>query len=218
VRRIALQGGSLRGGRCAMTGASDQRSTVALRPPEGDVFAVDWLYPLDAICGLTGLRIPPVTAIDRIQIPDPYRAILDHERSMTHTLERYAGGPLSLRTIRAFPCGARYLRWSRLESGSGQVVAMAALSVAPLAFPRATRAAIFRNAAPLGRLLGLRWPEYRSVPRAFFRLRADAEWSGLVEGGGPRIVFGRRTELLHRDVVVGDIVEVLSPALARVRC
>ena len=90
---------ALRAIRSTRAGASATRRTVPSP-----------LFPLDIAYTRAGLEPPAATAVAPGDIPQPYRALLVHQRDMTLTLEAHFGGRVVLRPLTTFTLGAWYYR------------------------------------------------------------------------------------------------------------
>ena len=73
-----------------------------------------------------------------------------------------------------------------------------------------TRARILREREPLARVLREGGMACQSLPVAFFRLRPGAEMMAVFGMRRPETLYGRRTRLMHGEIRVGDIVEILT--------
>jgi hypothetical protein len=168
------------------------------------------LHPLDLAYTRAGLEPPAATPIAPEQIPQPYRSLLVHQRDMTLTLEAHFGGRVVLRPLSTFISGPWYYRRVLLaQEYSGRPVEMGAIRMKLAALPRKVQAEIRRNQIPLGRILRDGGVDFTSVPREFFAVVPNPEMMGVFWMREPRTLYGRRTEVLLDDRVIGDIVEVL---------
>jgi hypothetical protein len=168
------------------------------------------LHPLDIAYTRAGLEPPRATPIAPDQIPQPYRALLVHQRDMTLTLEAHFGGRVALRPLSTFTIGPWYYRRVLLaQEYSGRPVEMGAIRMKLAALPRKVQAEIRRNQVPLGRLLRDAGVDFTSMPREFFAVVPNPEMMGVFWMREPRTLFGRRTEVLLDGRAIGDIVEVL---------
>jgi hypothetical protein len=168
------------------------------------------LHPLDLAYTRAGLEPPAARAIAPDEIPQPYRSLLVHQRDMTLTLEAHFGGRVVLRPLSTFISGPWYYRRVLLaQEYSGRPVEMGAIRMKLAALPRKVQAEIRRNQVPLGRILRDGGVDFTSIPREFFAVTPNPEMMGVFWMREPRTLYGRRTEVLLGDRVIGDIVEVL---------
>ncbi len=178
-------------------------------PPESDL-----LYPLDLVYLRAGIRAPSVEVVQPDDIPLPYRALLVHDVDMTLTLERHFGGRVALRPLSTFIDGGSYFRRVLLvQEYAGQPVEMGAIRMRLDAFPDEIRRRILENEAPLGRILRDGRFEYESRVQAFLAVTPNPEMMGVFWMREPRVLYGRRTEVLRGGAKIGDIVEVLPLVL-----
>jgi chorismate-pyruvate lyase len=168
------------------------------------------LFPLDFVYARSGVTLPHVALVDPADIPLPYRSLLVHNNDMTLTLERHFGGRVSLRPLSTFTSGPWYFRRVLLaQEYTGRPVEMGAIRIKVGAFPDRIRRQILKNDVPLGRLLRDGGIDYESRPRSFLSITPNSEMMGVFWMREPRTLYGRRTEMMHKGVKIGDIVEVL---------
>ena len=168
------------------------------------------LYPLDLVYKRAGIAVPQVNAVSPEEIPLPYRSLLVHDADMTLTLERHFGGRVVLRPLSTFTSRGSYFRRVLLvQEYAGQPVEMGAIRMKLAAFSDEIRHEILKNEIPLGRILRDGRFAYRSEPRAFLAVTPNPEMMGVFWMREPRVLYGRRTEIMREDAKIGDIVEVL---------
>jgi len=174
------------------------------------------LYPLDIVYRRAGARLPGVDAVSAQELPDPERALLEHDGSMTRMLERHFGENLVLRTLSTLFDDERYFRHILLtKAGSDRPVEMAAVRLMLQRFSPSVREQIVRLRAPLGRVLDQGGVQYRSVPRRFLAVHPDAGMMAVFRMAEARTVYGRQTDLLSGEQCVGHIIEILTPECQR---
>lgn len=168
------------------------------------------LFPLDSVYKRAGVEIPGVKVIEADAIPLPYRTLLVHTSDMTLTLERHFGGRVLLRPLSVFTSGPWYFRRVLLvQEYSGRPVEMGAIRIRLTGFRDSIRREILKNTVPLGRLLRDGGVQYESRPKAFLEVTPNPEMMGVFWMREPRHLYGRRTEMIHEGVKIGDIVEIL---------
>ena len=168
------------------------------------------LYPLDVMYGRAGVVPPAATPLAAAELPPPYRALLDHERDMTLTLEAQVGGRVALRVLSTFTRGRSYFRRVLLvEESTGRPVEMGAIRITAAAFPARIRAAIQQNDRPFGRLLRDGGIDFLSRPKTFLAVTPNSEMMGVFWMREPRTLYGRQTAVFVSGKQVGDIVEIL---------
>ena len=174
------------------------------------------LFPLDVMYERAGVAPLKVRRISADKIPLPYRTLLDHEDSMTSTLEHHFGGRLGMRTLSTRMNASGYFRRVLLvRAETGQPVAMGAARINLATLLPRVRARILLNADPLGRVLHGEGVDYISRPLAFLAVTPNQELMGVFWMRGSQTLFGRRTEMIHQGRKIGDVVEILPPGLAR---
>lgn len=170
----------------------------------------DTLYPLNVVYARAGVDMPAWRTVTPDQIPAPYRSMLVHDDDMTSTLERHYGGQVVLRALSTFSRGAWYFRRVLLvQEYSGRPVAMGAIRIKLDAFETRLKNAILKNEVPLGRLLAEGRFNYASRVKDYIALTPNPEMMGVFWMRKPRTLYGRRTEIMHANRKIGDIVEVL---------
>ena len=168
------------------------------------------LYPLDHVYARAGVEMPKVKIVKPAQIPLPYRSLLVHDVDMTLTLEQHFGDRLTLRPLSTFTSGRSYFRRVLLvQEYSGRPVEMGAIRIRLDAFGARLRSRILKNTVPLGRLLRDAKFVYRSHAIAFLAITPNQEMMGVFWMREPRVLYGRRTEVMRHGEKIGDIVEVL---------
>lgn len=168
------------------------------------------IYPLDLVYQRAGIDLPRVAEVQPDDIPLPYRALLVHDSDMTLTLERHFGGRVMLRPLSTFTSRGSYFRRVLLvQEYGGQPVEMGAIRMELDAFGARIRRQIVKNEVPLGRILRDGRFRYTSRVKAFLKVTPNPEMMGVFWMREPRVLYGRRTEILRRGAKIGDIVEVL---------
>jgi chorismate-pyruvate lyase len=172
----------------------------------------DLLYPLSVLCHVAGVPTPLARRIRADQIPEPYRTLLDHEDSMTATLEHHFASSLDLRTLTTLKHRRGYFRRVLLViSGTGRPVAMGAARVTLAALSPRTQARILKNEIPLGRVLHTAGLDYISRPTALLAITPNQALMGAFWMPDKHTLYGRQTEMIHAGRKIGDVMEVLAP-------
>jgi chorismate-pyruvate lyase len=168
------------------------------------------LFPLDFVYARSGVELPQVKLIDPDDIPLPYRSLLVHRTDMTLTLERHFGGRVALRPLATFVHGGWYFRRVLLaQEYTGRPVEMGAIRIRVRAFPARIQRQILKNDVPLGRLLRDGGVDFESRPMVFLSVTPNSDMMGVFWMREPKTLYGRRTEMTHNGVKIGDIVEIL---------
>jgi hypothetical protein len=174
----------------------------------------DLLYPLSRFCEDGGHPLPACEVIDGATMPEPYRGLLVHRGDMTSRLESFHGGEIVIEVLHHEHTPEAYRREVvlRIEE-TGLAVEYGAIEIDLGAFDGELRRLILEEHLPLGGLLNRFKVPYRSEPKAFIRLGADAVMQRVFETPGAKTFFGRCNVLLGEgDRVLARIVEVLRPA------
>ena len=73
----------------------NQTKTIPRRINIGNEFT----FPLDEFYHLGKRDLPSIEPIDRLEIPEPYKSLLVHERDMTSTLSKFHDDIIQLSTL-----------------------------------------------------------------------------------------------------------------------
>jgi len=183
---------------------------MAKTHPKSQTRGVNPLYPLDLVYRRAGIEPPKIKIVQPSDIPLPYQSLLVHDTDMTLTLERHFGGQVALRSLSTFTSGSSYFRRVLLvQEYAGQPVEMGAIRIKLGAFSGALRRKILRNEIPLGRILRDGRFDYSSRVMAYLEVTPNSEMMGVFWMREPRVLYGRRTEIVRNGSKIGDIVEVL---------
>jgi chorismate-pyruvate lyase len=176
--------------------------------------ATDLLYPLSRFCQDGGHPLPECEVIDAAQVPEPYRGLLVHRGDMTSRLEAFHGGPIVLEVLHCEHTPAAYRREVVLRCESdGRPVEYGAIEIQLSVFDDPLREQIVEAHLPLGGLLNRYGVKYRSEPKAFIKLGADAVMQRVFKMPDAHEFYGRCNVLLGEgDRVLARIVEILPPA------
>ena len=178
----------------------------AIQPPS-------LLHPLDLLCRAAGRPVPWHEEVRPESIPQPFRALLVHNRDMTSTLEHHHGGPVHLRVLNLSREGDTLHREVLLCRDRDGVPVEFGATLARLGqFEEPWLGEILASKRPLGGILNASRKPYASRPSAYLRVRADAFLrSGLGLTGEPWL-YGRRNMLttMNGDEIA-SILEILPP-------
>ncbi|MCG8651886.1 MAG: hypothetical protein MI861_18750 [Pirellulales bacterium] len=177
-----------------------------------DPHAADFLYPLSAFEHADGEAATRASVLEAEELPQPYRALLAHDRDMTGTLEAYFDQPVALRVHVKQIDGDELFRQVVLEGETDhQPKEFGAIRIDLSCFDEDTRAVVASCAVPLGRVLREHQVAYVSSPSAYLRVMPDATIRQALGGvDGP--LFGRKNELTTPEGrVLAQIIEILPP-------
>lgn len=174
-------------------------------------------HPLDEFYVRAGRALLPFTVVSGDAVPEPYRALLVHERDMTRTLEQHHGGSIHLRVLSSHHAGDAYWRESVLElDGSDQPVEFGAIKIHLDRFPEPWRTRILEEHLPLGGILNASGIRYTSRPAAYLRFKPDHFITCALHLERADALHGRQNTL--RDLAgrtLAEIIEILPSALPR---
>ncbi|EDY17523.1 hypothetical protein CfE428DRAFT_5040 [Chthoniobacter flavus Ellin428] len=172
------------------------------------------LYPLTLFWQAGGHALPEYEMVDGPAVPEPYRRLLVHHGDMTSRLETFWEGKIVLEVLHREHTPEAYRREVVLHIESTDLpVEYGAIEIDLTAFDGELRRLILEQHLPLGGLLNRFGVRYRSEPRGFIKLGADAMMQRLFRLPEAREFYGRSNVLLgENDRVLARIVEVLRPA------
>ena len=130
---------------------------------------------------------------------------------MTLTLERHFGGRVALRPLATFLHGPWYFRRVLLaQEYTGRPVEMGAIRIRVAVVSRAhPEADPEERRAARGGCCATAASTTRAGRRVFLSVTPNPEMMGVFWMREPKTLYGRRTEMIHNGVKIGDIVEVL---------
>lgn len=172
------------------------------------------LYPLTLFWKAGGHALPEYGVLDGAAMPEPYRKLLVHHGDMTSRLEAFWGGEIVLEVLHFEHTPEVYRREVVLHIESTDLpVEYGAIEIDLGAFDGELRRLILEHHLPLGGLLNRFGVRYRSEPKGFIKLGADAMMQRLFRLPKAPEFYGRCNVLLgDNDRVLARIVEVLRPA------
>lgn len=176
--------------------------------------ATDLLYPLSLFCQNGGHTLPTYEVVEGAAVPQPYRGLLVHNGDMTSRLAAFFGGDIVLEVLHTEHATAAYRREVVLHiEATGLPVEYGAIEIELEAFEGELRQLILEQHLPLGGLLNRFGVKYRSEPKGFIKLGADAVMQRVFQVPEATEFYGRSNVLLGADGrILARIVEVLRPA------
>jgi chorismate-pyruvate lyase len=158
--------------------------------------------------------LPPLSKVDGLTVPEPYKSLLVHQNDMTPTLEKFYKSSIHLQVLgRRRMQDAYYREVLLLLDGSEQPVEFGAIKINLNLFPTKARDEILQERLPLGRILAEYKIPHASRPRAFIKIASDRLINDVMKISGAQILFGRRNTLFDpQNRPLAEIVEILPPA------
>lgn len=166
------------------------------------------LYPLSEFApGVVGTQVPGV------DVPEPQRSLLVHDRDMTPTLEAFHEERIHLRLIEKRQEGDTFYRLVVLTTDeTNRPVEYGAIAIHLELFPERARELITGCHVPLGSILAREAIPHASCPQGFFCLEAERRITEALKLPGSMTLYGRRSALRTLDGrVLADVVEILPP-------
>jgi len=170
----------------------------------------DMLYPLSAFEAIGGRGVASAAFLEAEELPDPYRALLAHDRDMTGTLETYFGQPMDLRVhVRKIEGDALFRQVTLVGANDGRPAEFGAIRIALSCFDGEARSLVIDGRVPLGRILREHRVAYVSNPSAYLEVTPGQALSEALQvSGGP--LYGRKNELTTPDgQIIAQIIEIL---------
>jgi len=175
-------------------------------------FDNEFTFPLDEFYHLGKRDLPSIEPIDRLEIPEPYKSLLVHERDMTSTLSKFHDDIIQLHVLNQHNQENEYYREVLLLTKSERrPVEYGAIKIFLHKFPESARKAIVEATAPLGQLLHDYNINYLSKPKGFLVIECDSYIGDLLECKEKTRLFGRRNSLYepYNHSKIAEIVEIL---------
>ncbi len=180
--------------------------------PSGTNYGNEFTFPLDEFYNLGKRELPPINPIEKLNIPEPYKSLLVHERDMTSTLGQFHNDEIQLKVLKQHQQQNEYYREVLLiTKQEKRPVEYGAIKIFLQQFPEPARKAVVKAAAPLGQLLNDYNINYISKPKGFLTIECDDYIGDLLECKGQARLFGRRNSLYEANnlLQIAEIVEIL---------
>jgi chorismate-pyruvate lyase len=167
--------------------------------------------PLDYFYAQAGRALPPLEAIEGLDVPQPLRRLLVHRDDMTPTLEAYYGDDIDLQVLGRRRRGQHYSREVVLRlRRSRQPVEFGANRIRLDLFPAEAQRLILEEREPLGHILRDFAIAHTCQPNAFLRVASDALINEALELSGAQVLYGRHNRLYLPDGrQLSEVVEIL---------
>lgn len=173
----------------------------------------DVLFPLNRFYETEQLSLPRIVLLKGAELPMPYRALLDHDRDMTPTLEEFFSETIAIDIIHRGQRGDAYTREVVLYTKhTHKRVAYGSIDIHLGNFFDAPRADILSGCLPFGSILHKHGIQHLSAPSAFFEIDSDAQTQKHFGLPALTRLYGRRNRLsTPDDKTLANIVEILAP-------
>ena len=183
-------------------------------PDESAPELLSLLLPLHYFYAGDERPLPKMELLEGAALPEPEQSLLFHESDMTSTLKRHHGSEMDLEVLSQEGSEDYLIRMVVLRRrDTGVAVEFGAIGIRLEKFEGPVREEIEAGSGPLGGLLEKHIIDYRSAPRAYFRMEADARVASALGEPEGALLYGRCNELTDSEgIAFADIVEVL-PAL-----
>jgi len=177
----------------------------------------DFLYPLSEFLACAPVETVTLLETGEAVMPEPYRALLVHDRDMTSTLERFHEEAIVLRPVASKQEGNSLFRQVVLVGAdSGTALEFGAIRIDLAGFSRSARQEVLAARKPLGAILADHVVVYESRPECFFSLRSDPCMEELLELDGVHRLYGRQNVLRGLGgLPLAEVVEILPPVASR---
>lgn len=175
------------------------------------------IYPLDEFYAARDVALPAIGRLEANELTEPYRTLLAHDGDMTSKLEAFHHNKIYIHLLARRMQENEYFREVvLLLEGSEQPVEFGAIKIILDLFPSGAQMEILRERQPLGKILNAFGVIFRSQPRAFLRVEADAFIKDALRLEKTHFLYGRRNTLVDAwDRPLAEIVEILPPVVSR---
>lgn len=171
------------------------------------------VFPLNEFYRRSGLALPRFELMAGEDIPEPWRALLFHDRDMTPTLEAHHGDAIHIEVLGRERRDDDYFREVILRlDRDDRPVEFGANRIALGLLPPLIQRLVLQEQLPLGHILKAHELVHTGKPSAFFRVEADALMARALGVSVGRTLYGRRNTL--RDAQgrpISEVVEILPP-------
>ncbi|MEY4384972.1 MAG: hypothetical protein RLY20_255 [Verrucomicrobiota bacterium] len=173
----------------------------------------EFAFPISEFYARTSLALPRIEIIPGDAVPEPYRALLAHERDMTSTLERFHGSEIYITALSSEQRGGQYFREVVLRRVSDDVsVEFGANCVNLNRFTPEARWMILQAKVPLGRILRDHGIDHAIQVLNFYRVQPDDRIRRALQLTTSDALFGRQAILSDSDGRrISQVVEILPP-------
>ncbi|MDX1951345.1 MAG: hypothetical protein SFY81_04130 [Verrucomicrobiota bacterium] len=176
------------------------------------------LHPLDDFYSQASRPLPDVKLLSESGVPQPYRALLVHERDMTPTLEEHYQSQVRLKVLSRQKRGGFYYRevllFSSANPNEAQPIEFGAIKINLNSLPLPAQKEVVSELMPFGNVLAKYKVIHSSKPKGYFSVRADEFISALLGCPIAAELYGRRNTLFSEEMrPIAEIVEILPPAL-----
>jgi hypothetical protein len=144
-------------------------------------------------------------------IPEPYRALLVHQRDMTSTLESYHGEEIRLRVLERKLTSDWLARHIVLEGAlTGRPLEYGAIRINLAALSKEVQTQVIECRDPLGGILNSHGVRYDSCPGAFFRVQSTELIKQVLHQNDSQWLYGRCNCLSDfSGHTIAEVVEIL---------
>ncbi len=173
----------------------------------------DFAFPLSEFYARTSLALPRLEIIPGDVVPEPYRALLVHERDMTSTLERFHASEIYIKALSSERRDGEYFREVVLHRASDDApVEFGANCVNLDLFTPEARWMILQEKVPLGRILKDHAISHTIRVPGFFRVQPDELICRALKLAAPGPLYGRQAVLCNSaQQRLSQVVEILPP-------
>lgn len=173
----------------------------------------DPAFPLSEFYARTSLALPRMERLSGEEMPEPYRALLVHDRDMTSTLERYHGSEIYIQALSSERRDGEYFREVVLRRASDDApVEFGANCLNLSLFTPEARWMILQEKVPLGRIIKDHAILHTIHVRGFFRIEPDELICRALQLARPVTLFGRQAMICDAaERPLSQVVEILPP-------
>lgn len=172
-------------------------------------------YPLSSFYERAKLPLPQIETIPGDAVPEPYRALLVHQKDMTPTLETFHHSRIHLDLLSRDHRGGFYYREVVLRLDHDEApVEFGANKVFLSQFPEDAQELILLEQVPLGSILRESGVRHRTEAKYFLRIEPDDLITKSLELETPVTLYGRKAVISDlQGRTLSEIVEILPPVV-----
>jgi hypothetical protein len=174
------------------------------------------LQPFNEFYRVRGTPLPRIEIIEGIDLPEPYRWMLDHDGTMTPRLQEFYGDTLHIRLLQKRQFEERLARQVALVlDSSEEPIEYGAININLTMFDPESRREIRESRKAFGAILAEYEVPHASRVDRFFRVWADDLMKVALNLDGEQVLYGRRNVLVDpaTEIPLAETVEILSTHL-----
>jgi chorismate-pyruvate lyase len=182
-------------------------------PDNLDELAASLMWPLNLFYAYYKRDMPEITPLFDWHMPEPYKALLSHERNMTPTLEAFYKSSIHIERLNVVPDLEECSREVILHLDTDKTpVEYGASRIFMNALPTQARDLICQGHVPLGSILNQCECEHTVELSGFFKVKPTSFFTNVFSSTNGTPLYGRRNSLVALDGnPIAEVCEILPP-------